>query len=305
MILNSDNSNFKKNLYGLDKYFLDLIKLFDLGKLPKVLMLSGKKGQGKFTLTHHLMSYIFDKKNYDKNNLSINAENKVYVNVKNNYHPGIIYYDCIDKNTKLDTIRKLRTDLQKTSINNSYRFIIFDDVECLNENCINALLKTIEEPSDTNFFILINNQSDKILETIKSRSIEILIFLNSNQKMDITRKLISDFGIDENVDLINTTLTPGNYLKYVKFITEDKIDVNDELILNIEKLFKLNKIKKNIDYLNFAIYLINKYYYDISRGKSNIDNFNDKRVNLIKKIQESNKLNLNYKNLIIEIENHI
>ena len=43
MILNSDNSNFQKNLYGLDKYFLDLIKLFDLGKLPKVLMLSGKR----------------------------------------------------------------------------------------------------------------------------------------------------------------------------------------------------------------------------------------------------------------------
>ena len=46
-------------LYGLEKHFLDLIKLFALNKLPKVIMLSGKKGQGKFTLTHHLITVFF------------------------------------------------------------------------------------------------------------------------------------------------------------------------------------------------------------------------------------------------------
>ena len=66
--------------------------------------------------------------------------------------------------------------MQKSSVNNSKRFIIFDDVECLNVNYVNALLKTIEEPSDINYFIIINNQTQKILDTLKSRSIEIRFF---------------------------------------------------------------------------------------------------------------------------------
>ena len=57
-----ENMITEKKLYGLNSYFLDLIKLFEIKKLPKVLMLTGKKGQGKSTLIHHLMAYIFDKK---------------------------------------------------------------------------------------------------------------------------------------------------------------------------------------------------------------------------------------------------
>ena len=48
-----------KKLYGLKKYFQNLINIFETSKLPKVLMFSGEKGQGKMTLTHHFVSYCF------------------------------------------------------------------------------------------------------------------------------------------------------------------------------------------------------------------------------------------------------
>ena len=165
-----------KKLYGLNSYLLNLVKLFDADKLPKVLMLSGKKGQGKFTLIHHLMAYIFDKQNYDLRITTINRSNKLFNNIKENSNQNIIYFNCTDNNVKIDDIRNLRVDLQKSSIINSSRFIIFDDVEYLNENCVNALLKTIEEPTETNYFILVNNQGKIILDTLKSRSIEITFF---------------------------------------------------------------------------------------------------------------------------------
>ena len=305
MNLNNENIFLQNNLYGLNKYLIDLIKLFDCGKLPKVLMFSGKKGQGKFTLTHHLMSYIFDKKNYNTNSFTINKTNKIFYDIKKNLNSNINYLACSEKNIKIDDIRKLRENLQMSSINNSFRFIIIDDIECLNENCINALLKTIEEPSSVNNFILINNQTDPILDTLKSRSLEILFFLSKNEKKEVTQRLISDFKMETNTDLSETILTPGNYLKFSKFISDEKININDKLIINIEKLYKLSKSKKNIDYLNFAVYLINQYYLNIS--KKNPDNhlYNDKRINIIKKINETNKLNLNHKNLFIELENHI
>ena len=195
--------------------------------------------------------------------------------------------------------------MQKSSINNSKRFIIFDDVECLNVNCVNALLKTIEEPSDINYFIIINNQTQKILETLKSRSIEIMFFLNKNKKKNIIEKLALNFKIDKKINLDNSTLTPGMYLKFNKIVNEEKIDLDMSLITNIEKLLKLNKVKKDIDYFNFAIHLINQYYFNKSKNLLNIENYNDSRINIIKKLHESNKLNLNQANLITELENHI
>ena len=195
--------------------------------------------------------------------------------------------------------------MQKSSIDNSKRFIIFDDVECLNVNCVNALLKTIEEPSDINYFIIINNQTQKILDTLKSRSIEIRFFLNKNEKINIIEKLALNFKIDKKINLNNSTLTPGMYLKFNKIVTEEKIDLDMSLITNIEKLLKLNKVKKDIDYFNFAIHLINQYYFNKSKNRLNIENYNDSRINIIKKLHESNKLNLNQANLISELENHI
>ena len=292
-------------LYGLEKHFLDLIKLFTVNKLPKVIMLSGKKGQGKFTLTHHLITYFFDKNNYDLKSFAISEKNKLAFDIKENYNPNVIYFNCLNNNVKIDDIRKLRISLQKSSIDNSKRFIIFDDVECLNVNCVNALLKTIEEPSDINYFIIINNQTQKILETLISRSIEIRFFLNKNEKINIIEKLALNFKIEKKINLNNSTLTPGMYLKFNKIVSEEKIDLDISLIKNIEKLLKLNKVKKDIDYFNFAIYLTNQYYLDKSKNQLNIENYNDSRINIIKKLHESNKLNLNQANLITELENYI
>ena len=50
-------------LFGLQEEFDFLIDLLNTNKLPKILMLSGKKGSGKFTLINHFLNYIFDKKN--------------------------------------------------------------------------------------------------------------------------------------------------------------------------------------------------------------------------------------------------
>ena len=42
-------------LYGLLDQFSFLINLYKAQKMPKVLMVSGKKGIGKFTLMFHFM----------------------------------------------------------------------------------------------------------------------------------------------------------------------------------------------------------------------------------------------------------
>ena len=52
----------------------------------------------------------------------------------------------------------MKSSLSRTSLSKNSRFTIIDEVEFVNENSVNALLKILEEPSGNNFFILINNQ---------------------------------------------------------------------------------------------------------------------------------------------------
>ena len=61
-------------LFGLNRYY-DLIKsLHNSKKFPKVLLLSGKKGIGKFTLINHFLNYVFNKSNYNINENSFSKK---------------------------------------------------------------------------------------------------------------------------------------------------------------------------------------------------------------------------------------
>ena len=230
-------------------------------------MLTGKKGIGKFTLAHHLISYYYDKNNYDQKNFIIMEDNLFFEPPNIHSYQNISYYSGEDKSVKIENIRKLRLDLQKTTIDNKVRFIILDDVEKFNLNCLNALLKTIEEPSIFNHFILINNNKNIILETIKSRSIEFKIFMKKSSNNKIIENIVHTNNIECKIDYNKIAITPGDFLRFNSICLENDIDFNKNLINNIKKLFNLYKIKKNYEYLNFCIFLVNFYFYEKFKEK--------------------------------------
>ena len=77
--------------------------------------------------------------------------------------------------------------LNKSSFNSKPRFVLIDNIEYLNVNSINALLKTLEEPNEGIYFILINNNK-YILPTLKSRCLNYKIFFTYNEILEITKK---------------------------------------------------------------------------------------------------------------------
>ena len=174
------------NLYGLDNYFDELIKFYNLKKFPNVLQLDGKKGTGKFTLINHFLNYIFSGDDYDVSKKIINPSNTCYKQILDGIFENVVYIknDGTSK-VKIDDIRILKTLILKSTINNKPRFIIFDDIEKLSINTSNALLKIIEEPSSNNYFILINNNQNNLIETISSRSLKIKIYLDETSRLKI------------------------------------------------------------------------------------------------------------------------
>jgi len=140
-------------LFGLHDNLREFIKLYENNNLPRVTMLSGKKGIGKCTLINHFLYYVFDNKNYDIKNFKLNKDTTFFQQKIANIFSNIIYLKgSIFNNIKIEDIRNLKERLSKTSILDKERYIILDNIELFNINSVNALLKIIEEPFSKDFF---------------------------------------------------------------------------------------------------------------------------------------------------------
>ena len=199
-------SKSQTKLYGLDEELNELINLYNNSKLPNKILLSGEKGIGKCTLAYHLINYILsnnEENPYNINNLQINKDNHSFKLIQNNSNPNfnLIDINSEKKSIEINQIRSLINNLNKSSFNSKPRFILIDNIEFLNVNSINALLKILEEPNENTYFILINNNK-KILSTLLSRCLNFRISL-SNEKVSLINKLL--FG-DDIKNLINSDI---------------------------------------------------------------------------------------------------
>lgn len=285
--MNLNPSNQTK-LYGLENNLNELINLYKNKKLPNKILLSGQKGIGKSTLAYHLINFILsDNENfsYDIDNFLINENNKSYKLVKNGTSPNFFLIDVNDEKKVIDIsqIRNLISILNKSSLNSKPRFVLIDNIEFLNKNSINALLKVVEEPNNNIFFILINNNK-KILPTLLSRCLNFKIYLTNNKSIEITEKLLNeDINNLINPDLFNYYFTPGKIYNLIKFSKEYDIDI---LGLDLKKfifllidnsLYKKASFVKNILYDSIEIFLIKNIYL-----QSNIFGYFLNRIKIIK-----------------------
>ena len=254
------NTKNSLNLFDLKDNFEFISNLYSQQNLPKVLMFTGNKGSGKSTLINHFLYSIFDINNYDKEKLSI-SENSIFLKqFQSNIFSNIIYINGADyKSIKIEDIRNLKKRILQSTISKRDRFIIFDDIELFNNNSLNALLKIIEEPSKKNHFFLINNKGKPLIDTIKSRALEIKIILNEKQRLEIINKLINFYSLDLFLDPKTSYLSPGNFLKFNYICKEYNILVTNNLVENFSILLSVFKKKKDILMINLLFYLTDEY----------------------------------------------
>jgi len=143
-------------LYGLRNEFNELVNLYNEKKLPNKILLSGQKGSGKCTIAYHLINFILSKNedySYDNENFLINENNKSFKLILNKSNPNFNLIDInLDKKSiEISQIRNLINNMNKSSFNSKPRFVLIDNIEYLNLNSINALLKILEEPSQNIF----------------------------------------------------------------------------------------------------------------------------------------------------------
>ena len=91
--------------------------------------------------------------------------------------------------------------------------------ERMNIECANKLLKLIEEPPQQTVFIMVSEEPEKLLETIRSRVQRIDIRKTDNE--DIRQALIERRGIDEDSALRISRRANGNWLAAIEELQAD------------------------------------------------------------------------------------
>ena len=302
----------QKKLYGLDKFFFEIINLVNLKKLPSKILLSGPRGTGKSTMAYHIANYIFSMHEDHPYNLKfneINVENKSFKLVINGTHPNFYLIDLMNdkKNIEVSQIRKMINYSNKSSFNNLPKIILIDNLEKLNANSNNALLKIVEEPNEKIFFILIHNNNKKILNTLKSRCLTYKINLTFKDSINITNKLLNEniFNL-LNIDLINYYSTPGDFINLIKFSKLNNINLNDFDLSNFLSLLINEKYYKKDDFIKLSIFnFIELHFLKIfskSTYKKNVINFYSK---FMQKINDTKEFNLDNESLFMELKSKI
>ena len=310
------NSNYlpsnQRKLYGFQEILANLVNLYKKNNLPNKILFSGPKGIGKATLSYHLVNFILsndEKYKYDLNKSEINDLNKSYNLIKNKSHPNFLLVDVIDGKNKIEIsqIRELISYSNKSSFNNKERIIFIDNIENLNFNSLNALLKIIEEPNDNVIFILVLNNYKNISATLKSRCIKFNLSLSFDERIKITNKLINnDITNILNKDLIHYYNTPGDYLNLINFSKNSKINLLDyDLKKFLFFLIESNDFKKNSYVQNNIFKFIELYFLKLMKISTSKKEINILNSFFVKKISDLKKFNLDPESLFIEFKTRI
>jgi hypothetical protein len=181
-------------------------------------------------------NYLIDQAKMFSNQLVFGEESNL------SSHPDIRFIESENVNTLgIDDVREVIAKDNLSPLDGRYKVIVFPPNKSLTEEASNALLKTIEEPSESSIFILLSNSkfwshakddsSNEILNTIKSRCRT--IYLNSEQNFSF------DFSIDDFFTYINNHLNLTNNAEF-KQVADSLNDLeNFHTVSGPEKLKKI------------------------------------------------------------------
>ena len=293
-------------LFELDKEFNFFINLFKNNKLPNKILFSGQKGLGKCTLAYHLINFFLsygENDSYNIKNFEISENNRSYRLIKNGSNPNFHLVDILPekKNIDINQIRELISKMNKSSFNTKPRFILIDNVEYLNVNSVNALLKNLEEPNENIYFILIKNER-KISATLSSRCLNFNISKSNKQILNISNKLLNKELTELiNKDLLNYYITPGQIYNLIRFSKNNNLDLkNIRLDQFLKILIDKNYYKKDIS-ISSIIYDLIEFYIIKSSNLIKFDYYNL----FLEKLKNIKTYNLDEESLFLEFKSKI
>ena len=147
------------------------------GSWPHGLLLTGPKGIGKRALAMHFARALLCESPREDGSACGKCASCGYVAA--GQHPDLRILDLVEvdeegeakalSEIKIDTVREMNRWALLTSHRGTGKGGVVDPAEALNLSAANALLKTLEEPPPSTFFILVSHHPGQVAPTLRSR----------------------------------------------------------------------------------------------------------------------------------------
>ncbi len=226
-----------QDILGNDKIKKSLEEGIKNNKISHSYLFLGQAGIGKKMIAKELAKGI----------LCLNEDNKYCNNCKSclefegGNNPDFFVIEPEGNTLKIDQIRNMQIGVQEKPIISSKKVYIIDNADLMTKEAQNALLKTLEEPPEFITIILIGENENAFLPTIKSRCM--ILHFNQIPDLDIKNYLEKNYNIQVSNNMLE--VFQGSIGKAIELKDKQEIYKNiEEAIDNIEKEDLIDLIKK-------------------------------------------------------------
>lgn len=153
---------------GHEKIVTHLQNCVENGKINSSYLFYGPEHLGKKRVAE---SFIFSIFCTSKTKTRPCGHCEACAKIKKNLHPDVNWLEALEgkQNISIAQIRELIKKMRQKSFLGGYKIAIIKDAEKLSLNAVNALLKTLEEPTTNSVWILISENLENLPATILSR----------------------------------------------------------------------------------------------------------------------------------------
>lgn len=168
-------------------------------------------------------------------------------------HPDVLLVAPDGKQTLgIDQIRPLKEELAKSPVESTRRFFFINEAQKLTLAAANGLLNLLEEPVAPVVTILITNNSDQILPTVRSRT-QIINFDNGERASGRTAVLLENgFSKAEIEELGNL----DKWNQAIKYFYQEMLEHNSLALVSAHKLAADAKLVSEQGYILLQLKLL-------------------------------------------------
>lgn len=203
-----------ETLLGNERLKENLAESLAKGHISHFYLICGTEGSGKHTLAKLLAAAILCQ-GRDKPCLHCTPCRKVL----DGNHPDFITVDDPEKKTvPVDLIRQARADIYVQPNESEYKIYLFPRAQDMGLPGQNALLKVLEEPPKYGVFLLLTDNPDKLLPTVRSRCTE--LNMQALPENLLRQQLRRDFPDAQDGDIAGAIARSGGFLGQARKLLE-------------------------------------------------------------------------------------